>query len=102
MSTKNQEFHPRQWVDCSSAAYKRRRLARLPEYHPRQWVDCSSAAYKRRRLARLPEYHPRQWVDCSSAAYEPSNPSASVFHFLPRVARGDKVRERESRGRRWC
>ena len=39
------------------------------EYHPRQWVDRSGAAYRGRPLACVPEYHPRQWVDRSSPAY---------------------------------
>jgi glycine cleavage system H lipoate-binding protein len=55
-------------------------LASIPEYHPRQWVDRSSPAYKRRRLAPFFEYHPRQWVDRSGAAYR-----GRTSRFHPRI-----------------
>src|SRR5258705_7706677 len=47
------ESHPRQWVDRSSPAYKRRRLDRFFESQPREWVDRSSPAYKESRRQPL-------------------------------------------------
>src|SRR5262245_12727984 len=42
------QSHPRQWVDRSSPAYKRRAHSNFPESHLRQWVEGSSAAYTHR------------------------------------------------------
>jgi uncharacterized protein len=64
-------------------------VRKLREYHPRQWVDCSSAAYKRRRLDSFLEYHPRQWVDCSGAAYKRAA-RRLVLHISPLAARGER------------
>jgi len=79
------EYHPRQWVDRSGPAYRRRPRAASPEYHPRQWVDRSSPAYRRRPRAASPEYHPRQWVDRSSPAYRGAYRD-SRFSSAPSVA----------------
>jgi hypothetical protein len=49
----------------------------LVEYHPREWVDCSSPAYQRGLPARFFKSHPRQWVDRSSPAYKEDCPRAS-------------------------
>src|SRR5207253_2549047 len=66
------ESHPRQWVDRSNPAYKRRRLDAFFESHPRQWVDRSSPAYKRRRLDAFFESHPLPWVVFEEAVEPPS------------------------------
>ena len=47
-------------------------LLRIPP--TAQWVDRSSSAYKRRRLARFFESHPRKWVDRSG---QPTNEGRS-------------------------
>src|SRR5882762_938428 len=51
---------------------------------PRQWVDCSSPAYKRRRRDLFFESHPRQWVDRSGAAYKGAHPGSFASSSLSR------------------
>jgi hypothetical protein len=64
----------------------------LREYHPRQWVDGSSPAYRRSSFDCFLEYHPRQRVDGSSPAYEASNVSPSVIILPLRFKReGNKM-----------
>jgi hypothetical protein len=66
---------------------RRRYWAPILESHPRQWVDCSSSAYKRRRLDRFFESHPRQWVDRSNPAYKDSHSHPLVFVSFSPLAR---------------
>ena len=74
--------------------------AKSREYHPRQWVDRSGAAYKRTRLDRFLEYHPRQWVDRSSPAFIAAH-RRSLFAFSPLAARGE-ITKRKGPGRFCC
>jgi hypothetical protein len=103
------EYHPRQWVDCSSPAYERSRADRVSESHPRQWVDRSRPAYERSRADRVSESHPRQWVDRSSPAYErsradrvsESHPRQWVDRSSPAYEQSRADRVSESHPRQW-
>ena len=62
------ESHPREWVDCSSAAYREKVSDIFLESHPREWVDCSSPAYKDKRPDWFPNPTHGEWVDRSKSS----------------------------------
>src|SRR5882724_13088265 len=122
---KLREYHPRQWVDSSGPAYKRRPLACFSNpTHGSGWiVQVQPTNEGRSPASRIPptgvggsfksslqtkaarlllESHPREWVDRSSPAYKRrplacfSNPTHGSG-WIVQVQPTDEGRSRASR-----